>query len=199
MKIALFGTSADPPTMGHQAILSWLCGEFDWVAVWAADNPMKLQQQTPLNHRAAMLQLVVAEIQQTDANIGVYPELSSPYTIETVNRARQLWPDAVLTLVIGADLVGQIHRWYRAAELLCQVPLLVVPRMVRSGHRSGYVADARDWERLQQMGARVRLAEFVPPATSSTAYRQGEDKDGDIVPPVVKEYIQRQNLFSVGS
>ena len=25
MKIALFGTSADPPTAGHQKILRWLC------------------------------------------------------------------------------------------------------------------------------------------------------------------------------
>jgi nicotinate-nucleotide adenylyltransferase len=188
MKIALFGTSADPPTTGHQAILSWLCGQFDWVAVWAADNPMKSEQQTPQNHRSAMLRLVVAEIQQTDANIGFYSELSSPYTIDTLDRARQLWPDALFTLVIGADLVGQIHRWYRAAELLAQVPLLVVPR-------SGYAIDATDWERLQQMGARVRLATFVPPAISSTAYRQGEDRNGDIIPPVVKEYIRRQNLF----
>lgn len=188
MKIALFGTSADPPTTGHQAILSWLCGEFDWVAVWAADNPMKSAQQTPLNHRSAMLGLVVAEIQQTDANIGFYPELSSPYTIETLKRAQQLWPDALFTLVIGADLVGQIQRWYRAEELLAQVPLLVVPR-------SGYVVDAQDYSRLQQMGACVRLAKFIPPAISSTAYRQGLDRDGDIIPAVVQEYIQRQNLF----
>jgi len=39
----LFGASADPPTAGHQAILSWLSELLrDWVAVWAADNPLSL-------------------------------------------------------------------------------------------------------------------------------------------------------------
>lgn len=40
-RVALFGTSADPPTVGHQAILRWLSEHYDQVAVWAADNPFK--------------------------------------------------------------------------------------------------------------------------------------------------------------
>ena len=39
--VALFGTSADPPTSGHGAILGWLSQHYDQVAVWAADNPFK--------------------------------------------------------------------------------------------------------------------------------------------------------------
>ncbi|MCS6815631.1 MAG: adenylyltransferase/cytidyltransferase family protein, partial [Cyanobacteria bacterium] len=54
MDIALFGTSADPPTVGHQAILLWLLEHFDYVAVWAADNPFK-SHQASLHHRLAML------------------------------------------------------------------------------------------------------------------------------------------------
>ena len=42
MKIALFGTSADPPTIAHQKIISWLGSQFDRVAVWAANNPFKV-------------------------------------------------------------------------------------------------------------------------------------------------------------
>ncbi|MGB3262812.1 MAG: adenylyltransferase/cytidyltransferase family protein, partial [Microcoleus sp.] len=53
-KIALFGTSADPPTAGHKTILSWLSQHFDWVAVWASDNPFK-SHSTSLEHRSAML------------------------------------------------------------------------------------------------------------------------------------------------
>ena len=49
MRVALFGTSADPPTSGHQKILSWLSERYDWVAIWAADNPFK-SHQTSLTH-----------------------------------------------------------------------------------------------------------------------------------------------------
>ena len=45
MRIALFGTSADPPTAGHQKILRWLSEGYDRVAVWAADNPFKCHQK----------------------------------------------------------------------------------------------------------------------------------------------------------
>ncbi|MEY2856531.1 MAG: nicotinic acid mononucleotide adenyltransferase, partial [Cyanobacteriota bacterium] len=52
--IALFGTSADPPTIGHQTILQWLSQHYDRIVVWASDNPFK-QHQTPLKFRSEML------------------------------------------------------------------------------------------------------------------------------------------------
>jgi cytidyltransferase-like protein len=60
-RIALFGTSADPPTSGHQAILNWLSQHYDLVAVWASDNPFK-SHQTPLEHRSRMLRLLIEEL-----------------------------------------------------------------------------------------------------------------------------------------
>jgi nicotinate-nucleotide adenylyltransferase len=127
ISIALFGTSADPPTAGHQSILVWLADHYDEVAVWASDNPFK-SHQTPLEHRAAMLQLLIDEIYPPRNNIHLHSELSSPRSFITVARARQQWAAAELTLVIGADLIAQLAQWYRVEELLQQVRLLVVPR-----------------------------------------------------------------------
>ena len=45
--IALFGTSADPPTLGHEALLSELTKIFPKVITWASDNPDK-KNQLPL-------------------------------------------------------------------------------------------------------------------------------------------------------
>ena len=39
--VALFGTSADPPTMGHRALLLGLRRLYPLVATWASDNPLK--------------------------------------------------------------------------------------------------------------------------------------------------------------
>ena len=58
LRVALFGTSADPPHLGHQSILLWLAQEFDQVAVWAADNPYKAKQ-SPICDRAEMLRLLI--------------------------------------------------------------------------------------------------------------------------------------------
>ena len=56
-KIALFGTSADPPTKGHQAIIKWLSKNFEKVVIWASDNPLK-NHQTFLEKRSKMLSIL---------------------------------------------------------------------------------------------------------------------------------------------
>ena len=186
MKIALFGTSADPPTAGHQEILSWLSERYDWVAVWAADNPFK-SHQTPLEHRGAMLSLLIEDIDLPQYNIGFHPELSSYRTLETVEKAKELWgADANFTLVIGADLVNQLPRWYRSEDLLRQVQLLVVPR-------PGYAVKDVDLQQLRQLGAEVVLADLTGPDVSSTAYR--ENGDTQALTPPIEAYIHREHLY----
>jgi nicotinate-nucleotide adenylyltransferase len=185
VKIALFGTSADPPTSGHQAIISWLSKHYDWVAVWAADNPFK-SHQTQLSHRVAMLRLLIEDIPHQQ-NICLHSELSSYKTIETLETAKQLWgADADFTLVIGSDLVNQLPRWYRVEDLLRQVQLLVV-------QRPGHEIEDADLQQLRQLGAKVAIADLTGPQVSSTAYRK--NKDTQALTPPIQAYIHREHLY----
>lgn len=184
-KIALFGTSADPPTAAHQEILSWLSRQYDHVAVWASDNPFK-RHQTPLPHRAAMLQLLIEDIRPPRNNLQIQQDLSHPRALMTVELARQRWPDAELTLVIGSDLVAQLPRWYHIEALLKQVKLLVVPR-------PGYPLKRSELERLRQIGATVAIAHHQGLQMSSTTYR--EKKDADLLTPPIQAYIHREQLY----
>ena len=184
-RVALFGTSADPPTAGHQAILSWLSERYDWVAVWAADNPFK-SHQTPLEHRAAMLRLLIEDIAPPPQNIVFHPE-SSYRTIETLEKAKEYWgADADFTLVIGSDLVKQLPRWYRVEDLLRQVQLLIV-------QRPGYAVENVDLHQLRQLGANCAIADMTGPDVSSTAYRKHGDTQA-LTPPI-QAYIQREHLY----
>ena len=187
VNIALFGTSADPPTSAHQAILNWLSYHYDHVAVWASDNPFKTHQ-TPLEHRSTMLRLLIEDISPPRRNISLYQALSSPRTLETVEKARQHWGTQVdFTLVIGADLVSQMPRWYQIEKLLQQVKLLVVPR-------PGYEIDEGGIEELRKLGAEVAIADLLAPAVSSTAYR--EKGDSEVLTPPVEDYIHKEQLYA---
>lgn len=183
MKIALFGTSADPPTIGHLEILRWLSGQFDHVAVWAADNPFK-SHQTELRKRTAMLQILVDEL--NCANVQVHPELSHPRTIVTVDRVQERYPNAELTLVVGFDVAQQLSKWYRVAELLERVRVLVIPR-------SRYQFEPEDLQRLEALGAKTTIAPATVPDVSSTAYREGCDLSG--VTASIQAYIDREQLY----
>lgn len=186
MKIALFGTSADPPTAGHLVILKWLSEHYDWVAVWAADNPLK-SQQTLLSHRAVMLELLIKDINVSRKNIALEQDLSSWKTLETVEKAKLKWGEHIeYTLVIGADLVNQLPRWYHIQDLLQQVQLLVIPR-------PGYIIDNSSLENVKQMGAKIAIANLIGLDVSSTAFREQGDIN-TLTPPVVA-YIHQQHLY----
>ncbi|MEB3212766.1 MAG: nicotinate-nucleotide adenylyltransferase [Leptolyngbyaceae bacterium] len=185
LSIALFGTSADPPTAGHQQILNWLSYHYDEVWVWASDNPFK-QHQTSLAHRASMLKLLIDDIHPPRSNICCDQTLSDPKALITVERAQHRWPHAELTLVVGSDLIGKVSSWYRATDLLQQVKLLVIPR-------PGYAIKTEDVRHLQSQGGDVAIADMTGPPVSSTAYRR--DQDPNAVTPPVQAYIHQQQLY----
>ncbi|MBP0018645.1 MAG: nicotinate-nucleotide adenylyltransferase [Cyanobacteria bacterium SBLK] len=185
--IALFGTSADPPTAGHQMILRWLCDRFDRVAVWASDNPLK-SQQTPLEHRMRMLGLAIANIDAPRHNISLHPELSHRYSVETVKVARQIWGDRNhFTFVVGSDIIPQLPRWYRGDELVQQVCLLIIPR-------PGYPLRDLELKAVEAMGGIYAIAALNAPEISSSAYRNW--RDSRLIMPLVEDYIHREQLYA---
>ena len=187
-KIALFGTSADPPTVGHQTILRWLSEHYNRVVVWASDNPFK-QHQTPLNDRSKMLQLAITDINPPCHNINLHPELSDRYTLVTVNKARDKWGEEIeFSLVIGADILSQITSWYRIKELLTQVKLLIVPR-------EGYSIKEADLILLKEIGGKFAIATLNAPQVSSSTYRSQQDQS--LVTPSVRDYIINHNLYNL--
>jgi nicotinate-nucleotide adenylyltransferase len=190
-KIALFGTSADPPNIAHRAILQWLSQHFDWVAVWASDNPFK-SNQTSIEHRWKMLQLTIEDLQNSDRptppchNIGLYPQLGSSKALHSVQKAKSKWSSANFTFVIGADLVTQLSRWYCFEELLHQVRILVIPR-------PGCLIDPQNLKPLQEIGL-IEIADLQMPDVSSTSYRS--TKDASVIPKPVEAYIDREKLYA---
>ncbi|MBF2067582.1 MAG: nicotinate-nucleotide adenylyltransferase [Calothrix sp. C42_A2020_038] len=185
MQIALFGTSADPPTAGHQKVLKWLSQCFDLVAVWAAENPFK-SHKVPLEHRVVMLQLLIEGIDSHRHNVNLQQDLSSLRTLETLDKAKQKWQCAEYTLVVGSDLLTQLPRWYRIKDLLQQVQLFVVPR-------PGYAINDTSLQGVKQLGAKITIAPFTGLDVSSTSYR--ESGNSNALTPAVIDYINQQHLY----
>lgn len=185
--IALFGTSADPPTAGHQTILAWLSEHYDRVLVWASDNPFK-EHQTPLHHRTKMLRLAIEGIDGDNNNLILDEELSDRRSLISVRKAQKIWgEDREFTLVVGSDLINQMQKWYRIEELLQQVKILILPRV-------GYAIEQKDLDSLSQLGGKYTIATLNVGQVSSSAYRLEGNKQ--LLTPAVKNYIDRQDLYS---
>ena len=186
-RLALFGTSADPPTRGHRALLEGLLGLFPQVVTWASDNPLK-SHGAPLEVRTALLAALVAAID--DPRLSLEQGLSSPWAVETLERARARWPRQEVVFVVGSDLVGQIHRWKRADELLrgCRLGIAC---------RQGWPLQEADLERLRALGAQVDVLPLTIPATASSRIR--ERPDPDQVPPELWPVLLEHNLYGLSA
>jgi nicotinate-nucleotide adenylyltransferase len=160
--IALFGTSADPPTLGHRSLLEGLLALYPQVVTWASDNPLK-HHGASLEQRAALLQTLVAAI--GDPRLSLRQELSSPWAIDTLANARRLWPGRPLVFVVGSDLADQIPRWKQAKAVLAACRLAIVPRC-------GWPIDPEALERLRSLGARPQLLALQIPASASSDLRR---------------------------
>jgi nicotinate-nucleotide adenylyltransferase len=116
--------------------------------------------------------------------------LSSPRAVETLERARQQWPDAELVFVVGSDLLPQIQRWYAADEILHRCRLAVVPRL-------GWPLDSLQIDQLNRRGGQVEVLPLQIPAAASSTIRRHPDPQ--LVPPELWPVLLEQNLYGLRS
>jgi nicotinate-nucleotide adenylyltransferase len=185
--LALFGTSADPPTLGHRCLLAGLAEHYPQVRTWASDNPFK-RHGAPLDVRAALLQALVDGLD--DPRVQMEQRLSSPRALDTLQRARSLWPDADLVFVVGSDLLPQIHRWFAADEILRRCRLAVVPRL-------GWPLESLQLEGLRQRGGTVEVLPLEIPATASSQIRRHPDPG--LVPEELWPVLLEHDLYGLRS
>jgi len=184
--VALLGTSADPPTLGHQALLQELLQRYPRVVTWASDNPHK-QHGASLSQRSALLAALVGQLNHP--RLEHVQELSSPWAITTLERAAQRWPEAQLVFVVGSDLAAQIPGWKRVDEVLQRCRLVLVPR-------AGWPLQPGSTAALQRRGGAVSVLELPIPATASSALRQRPDPTQ--IPASVWPLLREHNLYGLG-
>ena len=184
-QIALLGTSAVPPTCGHQALLEGLLSLYPQVATWARDNPQK-QHGAPQALRAHLLPALGEEINAP--RLQQDQTLSHPFTLRTIDQAAKRWPEAELVFVVGSDLAALIPGWKSSAQWLGRCRLAIAPRQ-------GWPLSDQALEDLKQLGACIDLLELQVPASASSALRQAPQQQQ--IPAAVWTLLLQHNLYGL--
>ena len=186
-QIALLGTSADPPTYGHQALLQGLLKIFPRVVTWASDNPGK-NHGTSLQNRYALLNNLVEAI--ANPNLQLNQDLSSPWTIKTLEKACELWPTEELVFVVGSDLTGQIPSWENPEAVMKKARIGIAPR-------EGWPIQKDHLKTLQSLGGRVDLLPLqIPPSSSSQVRHKPKLSQ---IPDSILPMVLDQNLYGLST
>jgi len=95
----------------------------------ACQSPLKGHQPIATgDQRVAMLDLMLKDVDRTIIDTFEIDNPAPSYTWRTVQYLRQQFPQADLTLVVGADQLAEFKKWYKWSDILKKVQLLAFNR-----------------------------------------------------------------------
>ncbi len=171
-RIGLLFGSFDPIHLGHLAIARWAVASGGFNSVWivlSPQNPLKPTLAAPYEYRKAMVELSL-EGESGIELCTIESELEAPfYTINTIERLRELHPNSDFAILCGTDVKKQSSKWHRAEELHSLVEFVEYPRYD---------------------GAELPFIDI-----SSTELRQGYKLE--YLKPSVKDYIEQNSVYNM--
>jgi nicotinate-nucleotide adenylyltransferase len=188
-KVGLFFGSFNPIHTGHMVIASYMLSFTDLDNVWmviSPHNPLK-DKNTLLadHHRYAMVQIAIEDNPGIRA-CNIEFKLPQPsYTIDTLVRLEEKYPDHQFVLIAGTDIFPTFHKWKNYETLLENYKFYVY-------RRPGF--DAGDY------ASHPHIIIFDSPLMeiSSSFIRQAVAEGRDIryfVPDKVYDYIKDMHFY----
>jgi nicotinate-nucleotide adenylyltransferase len=196
--IGVLGGTFDPPHLGHLILAEFgraalALDELLWVLTPV--SPFKLDRQiTPLEHRLAMVEAVVADNASFSLSRADIDRSPPYYAIGTMETLRQRYPDANLVYLMGSDSLRDLPTWHQPRRLVEACDSLGV--MMRPG--ADY--DAAQMEKdIPGITDRLRFfnAPFVGISGHDIRQRVGEGKTiRYLVMDQVLAYINEHKLYT---
>jgi nicotinate-nucleotide adenylyltransferase len=179
LKIALFGSSFNPPHVGHVAVLEDLLAKnlFDGIWLLPVYNHAFGKELVPFEERVAMLKILIRDLgdmrvafSEIEKELGKSPS----YSIDTVMELKRRHPDVEFHMIAGSDVKADLDKWHRIAELKQILKFHFIPRL-------GY-DEKSPYPKVSSSEIREKV-------------KRGESLTG-LTTPAIVEYITKRKLYS---
>lgn len=199
MKIGLFFGSFNPVHVGHLIVANTMATNTDLEQVWFVVSPQNpFKKVKSLLHEFDRLDMVEKAIADNSRLKATDIEFSMPrpsYTIDTLRKLQEKYPQHTFTLIMGEDNLDQFANWKAYDEILNGFGLYVYPRPSRSdGTRVSEPVTASPFREHHN----VRLVHAPLLDISATFIRENIRANRSIryiVSEVVEEMIIRKKFY----
>ncbi len=212
-RIAFYGGSFDPVHNGHMAVAYAVTEHFEldrFVFIPAFHAPHKIRlKPTSAYDRFAMLCLVTQNEPRMDVSRIEIELPEKPFSVETLSRLNEMFPDDKLFFVMGADSWMDIRTWREWETVLKLVNHIVVTRpgiQIETSHVSdeirSRIVDIRSSEAgdAQSDAKHIYLGDLVNVDISATEIRKKvrlrDPSWKRDVPPEVAIYIEKYQIYN---
>lgn len=213
-QLAFYGGSFDPVHNGHLAIARAVIerfgmDEFVFIPAYHAPHKSRMAPTSPYD-RYSMLCLTTQDLPEVRVSKLEVEAPDAPYSVETLTKLGQLYPDDNLFFVMGADSWMDIRTWREWETVLSLTNHIVVTRpgvQIDTAHVTGEIRDRIVDLRGNVQPAPVEgrdkyiyLTDLVNADISATSIRH-RVRDGEAtwrldIPREVAIYIEKYQIYT---
>jgi len=181
--IALFGTSADPPTIGHKKILEELSIIYDFTISYVSNNPKKKHIED-ISMRSHLLKILIEDLD--NPKILFNQCVSSQWAVESIKKCKRIYKLTNLDFVIGSDLIKDIFYWKNFDKITKEVSFLVILR-------EGYPVESNTLKMLKTYRVKFKISTIKTPNISSSKFRLNFNSSN--LPSSLIDIVKKNNLY----
>ena len=181
--VALFATSADPPTIGHKKILEELSKIYDFTISYVSNNPNKKHKEN-ISIRSHLLKTLIEDLD--NPKILFNQRLSSKWAVESIKKCKEIYEFNNLDFVIGSDLIKDIFYWKSFDKIILEVSFFIILR-------EGYPVESSTLKMLETNKVKFKISTIKTPNISSSKFRLNFNCSN--LPSSLIDIVKKNNLY----
>jgi len=181
--IALFGTSADPPTIGHKKILEELSKIYAFTIGYVSNNPNKKHKED-ISIRSYLLKTLIEDLD--NPKILFNQKVSSKWAVESIKKCKRIYEFSNLDFVIGSDLIKDIFYWKNFDKIIEEVSFFIILR-------EGYPLEPNTLKMLETYKVKFKISSIKIPNISSSKFRLNFNYSN--LPKSLIDFVKKNNLY----
>ena len=182
-RIALFGTSADPPTNGHKKILEELSKIYAFTISYVSNNPNKTHKED-ISIRSHLLKTLIKDLD--NPKILFNQRLSSKWAVESIKKCKEIYEFDNLDFVIGSDLIKDIFCWKNFDKIIEEVSFFIILR-------EEHPVESNTIKMLETYKVKFRISNIKIPNISSSKFRLNFNYSN--LPTSLIDIVKKNNLY----
>ncbi len=199
-RVGILGGSFNPVHIGHLILAQTALEQFELSRVLFMPCHVQPHKAPELlaesRHRLSMVELAIGDNLQFEALDIDIRRGGVSYAIDSVKELQNLYPEAELFFIVGADTLHELHAWREIGDLLRRCTFLALAR-------PGFDLEALTPEILkldtactEHLRSHVALGRRVDVSSSDIRHRIAEGMSiRYLVPPEVEMYICEHGLY----
>lgn len=189
-RVAIFGGSFDPPTIGHLTIVKYLIDRMGFDEVWLmpAYRHTFDKDLSEFEHRFNMCKLLIDNPKVKVSDFQYVNDCDSS-TLNLFKALRKKYKDLDFYMIIGSDNANVIQKWINYEELIRTVPFIVLERAKQE------LLPNVKWC-LNEPHIYVKDFKNFPICSTLVRLKVKNDQSVEgLINPEIIEYVKKHNLY----